>query len=147
MIPIEAKIIAMLLLVLSIVGGYFYVDHLRKENARLTTDLELANWAASEHERLAKEDREFARIALEKQDEFTRENDRLRADLESGRKRMYIKTIQTCPSQTGLPPEVRETNAEISPEVRRNIFDFRAILGQTVIDFDDCKARLKALSN
>jgi len=139
------KVYAALALIAAIVGAGLYVDHLRKENARLTTDLELANWSASEHERLAKEDRDLARIALEKQDEFTRENNRLAADLESGKRKLRIRTL--CPSQTGLPSEVREADAEISPDVRRNILDFRAILGQTVIDFDDCKARLKAASN
>lgn len=130
----------------AIAAAYWRYDYVVKKLERTEASLTQANWVIGEHERIQKEDAEFTKKALDEKEALKRENDTYASNINSGKYRMYIKA--SCPkiSEASNATQSSETYAELDPGVRQSILRFRSILGDVQSDFNDCKARLKSLS-
>jgi len=140
---LQIKIIIYVVLAAGISGGFLYVKTLRDDNKQLTENNIMLNWAASEHERIAKEAKEFEQLALSEKEALKRENDNYISNITSGKYRVYIRASCPATTQAAVPSESREAYAELGGDVRQDILRFRGILGEVQSDFNDCKRRLR----
>lgn len=136
-------------LALSVAVGaaYWRYSYVVADNKRLKTNLEIAEWSIGETKRLADLDLEQAKVALSKQEAFANENKRVADCYASGRcGKLLVKSQCPAANKTGVPSEIPEGYAALDDDVRLAVFDFRLQLGTVLNDFEDCKARLKSLS-
>lgn len=143
---LQIKLIAYVVLAAGIGGGFLYVKSLRDDNKQLKQNVEMLEWAASEHERIAKEAKEFELLALTEKEALKRENDTYISNITSGKYRVYVRASCPATTQTTVSSEPREAYAELGGDVRQDILRFRGILGEVQSDFNDCKRRLRSES-
>lgn len=140
---IQIKLIICVVLAAGIGGGFLYVKSLRDDNKQLTENNRMLEWAASEHERIAKEAKEFELLALSEKEALKRENDTYVSNITSGKYRVYIRASCPATTQATVSGEPGETYAELGGNVRQDILRFRGVLGEVQSDFNDCKRRLR----
>lgn len=131
------------------------LDHLTKENERLRTSVELAEWSAKEANRLRDEERQ-KRVDAENRraerlariEEVERENQKYRDCVAAGACGVRIVRA-SCPgvSSTGAGASGTAEGAPIlDAALQQDIFNLRAELKKLEIDFESCRQEVIARS-
>lgn len=141
------KLYAALAAIAIIGAGWLYVNHLRSENKQLKANNTMLEWAASEHERLAKDAAETNRQYAERQEVIERENKTYRDNVASGKYRVRVKAACPATSQASISGEVSETYATLSRDAGIAAADIKGASRAVLDDYYQCRVDLCKLSS
>jgi hypothetical protein len=147
----SAKFYVGLGVVVAVAALFWRLDHLTTENQRLRTNVELAQWAASESNRLLEVERKELAAAntrraehLAKIEEVERENQKYQSCVAAGTcgVRIVRATCPKVPRPTTGATGAGEGAPELDAALQQDILNLRAGIRRLEADFNWCQREL-----